>query len=223
MPRASRRTRSLWALAGLVALACAPSGAGGAAGVSGTARDANTGEPIVGAWIFQSVPSRQWTADVRRFARVAIARTDARGRFRFPDDARSLLARALPFVDETPARYHFYHPSYGLVWGREASRGGLRIEARLRDAHLRQRDALLLCTGEERDALRRTVRDVACPPNDPSRFPDGSPRATGPVDERGRRTGAWTFYRADGSRIATGTYQAGGAVGEWEFYPIDAE
>lgn len=201
--------------------------------VTGRAIDTDTGEGIADAWVFEAIPRRRAASDVRRFSDVRVARTDRDGRFSFPPRDTSFLARLFFWRARVPARYDFYHPNYGLVWGREARGDDIEIRASLRDSHLRLADAKALCTGSPSgrdgsdrvdegasvDPLREAIRADVCPPRDPSRYEDGSPRAAGPVDSFGRRTGRWTFYRRDGSVSAEGSYQDGGAVGEWVFHP----
>ena len=105
-----------------------------------------------------------------------------------------------------------------LVWGREHAG---RIVLNLRDAHLRLDDATRLCRSDATDPLHSRVRLLHCPPARPDVLENGHARATGPLDDRGRRTGAWRFFRDDGSLLAEGAYQAGAATGEWVFHPID--
>lgn len=222
-----------WRAGGAVVLVTLLAGTDVGADVGGLVIDRDTQEPIEGAYVFQAVPAASRMADVPRFDRVEVTRSDARGAFAFPDPSSvSMLSldwwRAW-LSSPRPARYHAYHPSYGLVWGREATDGRVRIALSLRDAHLRSRDAKALCAGSRPgapavdakidDALRETVRREACPPADPDRFANGRPRATGAVDARGRRHGPWRFYRSDGSLRAEGHYQAGAATGEWVFHP----
>ena len=183
--------------------------------VVGTAMDADTQEPIAGAWIFQVEGRSAIGADVPRVDRVEMTRTDSEGRFEFERPSQT------PFFGRSDSlRYVFYHPGYGLLRAR-AVRDGRRVEFRpsLRDAHLRQADATFYCTAPARDALAKKLSELACPPGVADRFPDGRPRAEGPLDDRGRRDGSWTFYREDGSIIARGEYRAGAAVGVWQFEP----
>ena len=189
--------------------------------VTGLVLDANTAEPIEYAWIFEAVPEATRGADVRTFGAVRIVSTNARGEFLFESARRSWVDSLLhPFRSTTPARYHFYHPSYGLLWGREAENGRVSFKPSLRDAHLRIADAEQFCvSGAKQDPLRNKVRSLACPPGRAARYADGSPRAQGEFDAQGRRTGRWTFFREDGSVIASGEYDAGAATGEWGFHP----
>ena len=233
-----RRSRPLprWRAGGAALVIALLAGDSVGADVAGLVIDRDTGEPIEGAFVFQAVPAASRAADVPRFARVEVARSDARGVFAFPDPSEaSMLSLAwwrAWLSSSRPPRYHAYHPSYGLVWGREATDGRVRIALSLRDAHLRSRDARALCVGARPgapevdapidDALRETVRRAACPPADPDRFANGRARATGEVDARGRRHGPWRFYRADGSLRAEGHYHAGAATGEWVFHPRPA-
>ena len=210
--RASRPARSA-ALAAALLLAASPALADDPS-ASGTVLDSRTGEAIVGAWVFEAVPGERRGSDVRRFERVRETRTDERGRFHFAPETRGWVARL--FSHATPPRYHVYHERYGLVWGRE---GAGRIELSLRDAHLRSADASQLCGTQESDALHARVRARHCPPAQPDRFADGRPRATGAVDDRGRRSGPWRFFREDGSLLAEGQYVAGAASGRWVFHP----
>ncbi len=181
--------------------------------VLGTARDANTNEPIVGAWIFQVEGRPASGADVARIDRVEMTKTDSDGRFEFGRPSRTSF-----FGRSDPPRYVFYHPSYGLVRARASEDGRhVRFRPSLRDAHLRKADAIFYCTAPRRDPMARKLFELACPPATADRFPNGRPRAEGPVDERGRRHGRWTFYREDGSVIARGEYRAGAAVGNWLF------
>ena len=185
--------------------------------VSGQAVDLDTGQPIAGAWIFEAVARGSRAADVRHFASVRVARADDAGRFAFTPRPRSWFSLLRP---EPEKRYHFYHPNYGLLWGRAAKAGRVQIRASLRESHLRQADAAQLCPNRnERDPLREKIHRLACPPADPLSYPDGTPRAVGPYDERARRIGHWTFFRSDGSVVAQGHYDAGAAIGEWSFYP----
>lgn len=185
--------------------------------VTGRVVDAATGEPIPNAWVFEAVRAERLAADVRHFRRVREVQTDADGRFRFEPAPQSLLSRLRArFSSAPPPRYHVYHPSYGLVWGREDA-GTIRLD--LRNAHLRQMDAKTLCVSEETDALHERVQSLACPPARPDEFANGRPRAEGELDRRGRRTGEWTFYREDGSTRARGRYVDGGAAGEWKYPP----
>ena len=181
--------------------------------VSGTALDANTNEPIVGAWVFQTEGRPATGADVSRIERVSMTRTDETGHFRF--DAPG---RWLPFGRSDPPHYLLYHPSYGLIRARASADGrSVRFRPSLRDAHLRQADATFYCNAPRRDAMAEKLFALACPPGIADHYADGTPRARGRRDERGRRDGTWTFYREDGSVIARGEYRAGAAVGEWRF------
>lgn len=183
-------------------------------GATGRVVDAQTGEAIVGAAIFEAIPEERLSADVRRFDDVRVTQSEADGRFRFPPRKRGAFTWF--FSSERAPRYHVYHESYGLVWGRE---GAGRIELSLHDAHLRSADARRLCQSREEDELHVTVRARACPPARPDRFADGRPRATGTVDARGRRTGPWRFFREDGSLHAQGSYVDGAADRSWVFHP----
>ena len=176
--------------------------------------DADTGEPIADAWVFEVVPAERRGADVRRFSRVRETRTDAQGRFRF-EPLSSGFFSAL-FSSKRAPRLHAYHPSYGLVWGRGTPS---TIELSLREAYLRKSDAHNLCVARQADALHERIRSLACPPARPDLFPDGRPRAEGRLDPAGRRTGWWTYYREDRSVIARGRFEAGAATGQWEFRP----
>ena len=189
--------------------------------VRGVALDANTGEPIAGAWIFAVVPGESRRADVRKFERVRRIETDAEGSFEFPPAETGVVDHVFSFFSTPRAeRFHFYHPNYGLVWGREAQDGSVTIKPSLRDAHLRQEDAKTMCLGRwAADEMRETVRSYVCPPADPTVYPNGRARAEGALDRQGRRTGPWIFRREDGSIQAVGVYEAGGAVGEWGFHP----
>ena len=187
--------------------------------VAGTALDANTKEPIVGAWIFQVEGHGASGADVPRIDRVEMTRTDAEGRFAFERRSGPRFFGHFFGRSDDP-RYVFYHPSYGLVRAHASPDGRqVRFRPSLRDAHLRQADATLSCTAPRRDALARKLSQLACPPGVADRFPNGRPRAEGPLDEHGRRTGSWIFHREDGSVIARGEYRAGAAVGAWQFEP----
>lgn len=198
-----------------LALAAGTAAATEGDGATGRVVDAQTGEAIVGAAVFEALPAERRAADVRRFDDVRVTESDAAGRFRFPPRNDGWLAAL--FSSRRAPRYHVYHESYGLVWGREAAG---RIELSLRDAHLRSADAGRLCRSREEDVLHVTVRARHCPPARPELFPDGRPRATGALDARGRRTGPWRFLREDGSLRARGHYVDGAAAGDWVFPPI---
>ncbi len=189
--------------------------------IVGSVRDADTDEPIEGAWIFETERRTRSGADVARVAGSRATRSDAAGRFSFEHSAEgfwSFLFRRRP-----ERRYVFYDPSYGLMRVRAGNDGQtVKMRPSLRDAHLRQADALAFCNRTDEDEMSRTMRELACPPSRAERFQDGSPRATGDVDEQGRRDGPWTFFRADGSVIARGVYRAGGAVGVWHFEPANS-
>lgn len=193
----------------------------GPVAVEGMARDSDTGEPIERAWIFEAVPVGTVGADLERIASIQTERSDDEGRFRFEPRPE---AKGLSMKRTYPPRYHFYHPSYGLVRGREAKGEPVEFTVSLRNAHLRQRDAAAYCSPAKRQAeaangMALKLVELGCPPADPSSFSNGQARATGPTDDRGRRNGAWTFYRKDKSIIAKGTYAAGAAVDPWAFYP----
>ena len=180
---------------------------------TGSARDADTNEPIEGAWIFEVERAKASGADVLRVKSARMTRSAADGSFRF--DAPSGLRL---FGPDYPAQYLFYHPSYGLLRARaEKNPHEVRLRPSLRDAHLRQADAIAFCTNPARDDMARKMIELACPPDLPGRFTNGQPRAQGAVDDRDRRTGLWTFFRADGSVVARGEYRMGAAVGDWRF------
>jgi len=189
-----------------------------ATAITGRVVDANTGEPIEGAWVFQVVPADRLVADVRRFERVREAQTDAEGRFRFESEAPSLLDSLLSYFSSPPRppRYHTYHDSYGLLWGRQAAG---TIELSLRDSFLHIQEAMTLCGGRGDDAFHTRVTTLACPPARPDLFPNGKRRAIGDLDKEGRRAGPWQFYREDGSIIAAGQYAGGGPVTNWRYFP----
>ncbi|MEZ4289647.1 MAG: hypothetical protein R3E53_03550 [Myxococcota bacterium] len=213
---ATRRTRAgLICLLVVTGLACAPErGADSGGAVRGHFRDADTGEPIAGAMVFEVSTRGAGGADLLRIARLRTARTDADGRFDFPPSA------AMPGL--TPRygpRYDAWHASYGLIRGREASEGTVELRASLRDAHLRQADAAALCAVRDRDELTRRIAELACPPARPDLLADRTPRARGALDAQGRRDGDWVFLREDGSVIAEGRYEAGAAIGTWRFHP----
>lgn len=212
----ARRLLVLLALALAVGIGCAQDGRSESrTPIGGTAVDANTGEPIADALIFQVVPAGRSGADVGRIASSRSTRSGAQGQFEF-DSA----SPGFTLGSSYPPRYHFYHPSYGLLRGGEARGGRVRFEASLRDAHLRQADATGLCVKAQQSDANEMVREIAalaCPPASPERFSNGQARATGDVDDRGRRIGAWRFFRSDGSVIARGTYRAGAAIDPWSF------
>jgi len=184
--------------------------------IVGSVRDADTDEPIVGAWIFETERQTHSGADVARVGRARATRSDADGRFSFARSADGLWN--FLFGRRPQRRYVFYDPGYGLVRVRVGDDGRtVTVRPSLRDAHLRQADAVMFCNQTREDEMSRTLREVACPPSRVKNFPDGSPRAVGAVDERGRRDGPWTFFRADGSVIARGEYRGGGAIGKWHF------
>jgi len=189
--------------------------------VHGSAYDQDTNEPIEGAWIFETERRPRAASDVERLGRVRMTRSDARGRFSFDERAIGFWDRLLGRYDEP--NYAFYHPSYGLLRVR-ATDTGQRVTLRptLRDAHLRQADASAFCNQVATDEMSRKMREVACPPHRVERFEGGSPRATGSLDDRGRRHGPWTFFRVDGSVIAWGEYRNGGAIGAWRYEPADS-
>jgi hypothetical protein len=197
-----------------LALSCSADGAAHAeAEIVGSARDADTDEPIAGAWIFEVHREPGLGADVLHVDHVRTTRTDAEGRFTFEAERSGLgLGRRYAPI------YHFFHPSYGLLKSR-ATDEGRRVSFRpsLRDAHLRLADATAFCRDPAVDAMAEKMRKLACPPARTARFADGRPRARGPLDDRGRRDGEWTFFREDGSVIARGHYRAGAAVGRWTF------
>lgn len=185
--------------------------------IIGSARDADTDEPIAGAWIFETQRRTSSGADVARVARARISQSDAEGRFSF--DKVSDGFWGFSFGRRRKPRYEFYHPSYGLVRVRVGSDGrSVTLRPSLRDAHLRQADAAAFCNQNAADEMSKKMREIACPASRAANFGDGSPRATGAVDERGRREGPWTFFREDGSVIAQGDYRSGGAIGRWRFY-----
>lgn len=222
------------ALLVLASPACAP-----AAGpfvleaASGRVVDEDTGEPIPEATVIE------WYQGAGRFGgpqpsyHARFARTDDEGRFSFEREiAPSLRMWAL---ETYGPRYGFYHPSYGLesetprrvssgsgTRDEEAGRAhaeALRLEGSLRRAHLRLDALQPYCAGRrEDDAAAEHLREIACPLEAHATWPSGVPRAEGPRDARGRRTGEWTFRYASGRVAARGSFRAGGAVGDWEFY-----
>lgn len=114
--------------------------------VSGIAADADTGEPIAGSHIFEVIPGKAQRADILNFSGVRSRRTNAEGVFQFQADPPSITGRMWNWLSPPRTRrFHFYHPNYGLIWGREEKDGQVRIEASLRDAHRRQADAAELC------------------------------------------------------------------------------
>ena len=188
--------------------------------VSGIAADADTGEPIAGSYMFEVIPGEAQRADILNFSGVRSRRTNAAGAFQFQADPPSITGRMWNWLSPPRTRrFHFYHPNYGLIWGREEKDGQVRIEASLRDAHRRQADAAELC-GARRAAgeLRETIRGIVCPPKTPERYANGEPCAEGPLDSKGRRKGQWIFRKEDGSIAAIGQYESGTAVGEWRFH-----
>ncbi len=191
------------------------------AAILGIAVDRDTGEPIAHAHIFEVIPGEAPRADIRKFDAVRSRQTDNDGTFRFDAESPSMAKRFGNWLSPPrEARFHFYHPTYGLIWGRESKGGQVRIEATLRDAHLRQADATGLCLARRvADELREIIREIACPPATPERYENGLSRAEGPTDSKGRRSGQWIFRREDGSIAAIGQYKLGGAVGEWGFHP----
>jgi hypothetical protein len=219
------RTATL-ALLGIVVPGCAP-----AAGpfvldaASGRVIDEDTREPIPGATVIE------WYRGAGRFGgpqpsyHARFATTDDAGRFAFPREAVwSLRMWALRTYGPT---YGFHHPSYGLETGTprrvsaddDASPGELRLEGSLRRSHLRLDALRAWCAGRrDEDAAAAHLREIACPLERHAHWPSGVPRAEGPRDARGRRTGEWTFRYADGTIAARGVYREGGAVGDWEFY-----
>jgi len=201
-----------------LALACTPiEQAIAGDSISGSALDADTNEPIVGAWVFEALRDPGHGADVFRVESAEITRTDADGRFSF-DGRRSL------FGERYPPLYQLYHPSYGLIRGRaDGEARTVDFRASLRDSHLRRADATAFCNARADDAMTAKMKSIACPPVRALRFEDGSPTATGALDEKGRRVGEWTFFREDGSTIARGYYAAGAATGTWHFEPPAAD
>ena len=216
------RTRNLGLLIGtmivMASITSIDAAAEEATAVTGRVVDANTGEPIEGAWVFQTVPADRLVADVRRFERVRETQTDAEGLFRFEPEIPGLLDSLLSyfFSPPRPPRYHTYHDSYGLLWGREAAG---TIELSLRDSYLRIQEAMTLCGGRGDDAFHTRIVTLVCPPARPDLFPNGKRRATGEFDKKGRRAGPWQFYREDGSIIAAGQYSVGGPVTHWRYFP----
>ena len=216
--RSGARVPAIGAAAATLLLGCL-SGALAEEPVIGSVRDADTGEAIVGAWIFEVFREPGSGADLIRVARARSTRSDAQGGFRFePSREGQTFGRRYPPI------YHFYDPSYGLLRVR-ATDEGRRVDVRpsLRDAHLRIADAVAFCAAPVRDAMAEKIVALTCPPAKAERFADGSPRATGDVDARGRRNGPWTFYREDGTVIARGEYRTGAAIGAWRFEPPAGE
>ena len=189
--------------------------------VGGRALDADTGEPIPNAWIFEAIPRETRGADVRRVSSARWTQTDNEGRYTFEKAKTSALGALI----KAPApRYHFYHPSYGLVRGREANETATIIRASLRDSHLRLADLLATtnCTSaqqDSRDPMALQLAKLVCPPGITDRYPNGNERARGPLDDQERRHGDWEFFREDGSLQARGSYAAGAAIEPWVFLP----
>jgi len=186
---------------------------------SGRVVDEDTGEPIEGAHVIEGWQGGGRFGEPQDAIHARFATTGPDGRFAF---AREWAGLRLWLSGGYGPVYGFYHPSYGLV--RESPRrasgdGGLLLQGSLRRSHLRRDAVRAYCHGRhEDDAAAERIREIACPVEAHDTWPTGVPRWRGERDARGRRTGTWTFLRADGSVMARGAYRAGGAVGDWEFY-----
>lgn len=205
---------------------------------SGRVVDEDTGEPIPDATVIE------WYRGAGRFGgpqpsyHARFATTDRDGRFVFE---RQIASSPRMWLLETYGPlYGFYHPSYGLETetprrvsvgeadARDArsspeapasSGGSLLLEGSLRRSHLRLDALRPWCAGRHADdAASPRLREIACPLERHAHWPSGVPRAEGPYDARGRRTGEWTFRYGSGRVAARGSYAAGGAVGDWDFY-----
>lgn len=186
------------------------------AAARGRVLDADTGEPIRGAEVFQWYRGSGPSDASRPVYHSRWTSTDEDGRFGF-ERALSPSPRMWLLRTYGPS-YGFYHPSYGLVHGGAAgTEGTLTLRGSLRDSALRLADLAPYCRGERDGRGARHLAEIACPPDARRAWPDGTPRTRGHVDERGRRTGVWTFYYENGGVAARGTYRDGAAVGRWEF------
>lgn len=184
----------------------------------GRVRDRDTGEPLRDAEVIEWYrgAGRMGGPQPELYARFA--RSDAGGRFAFPRQT-AWSARLWLLKSYGPA-YSFYHPSYGLEHGarRSPASDELLLEGSLRDSAARLEALAPWCRGEHEGRGARRIAELACPPREHERWPDGTPRARGDVDARGRRIGTWTFFYEDGTVAARGRYQDGAPLGAWEHY-----
>ncbi len=222
---AGRRAKALArpALALCAALACSPSaGPFELEAAHGYVVDADSGEPIRDALVIQSWRGGGVPGSERPVYHARVARSDRQGAFHFAREAAP-SPRMWTLRTYGP-ELALYHPSYGLVrGGRADAEGRLRLAASLRDSALRIADAESLCHDEEPDAAVQPVAGLACPPGAQARWPDGTPRAEGAFDARGRRTGGWLFRYESGHIAARGRYRRGTPVGVWEFFDRRSE
>ena len=182
-------------------------------GATGRVVDAQTGEAIVGAAIFEAIPEEHLSADVRRFDDV---RVTERGRRTVPIPAPQAWRIHLVLLERTCASLSRLSRELRPRLGTGGGGTDRAVSTRRAPAIGRRTPAL---PSREEDELHVTVRARACPPARPDRFADGRPRATGTVDARGRRTGPWRFFREDGSLHAQGSYVDGAADRSWVFHP----
>jgi hypothetical protein len=179
--------------------------------------DRDTGEPVRDALVIEWWRGAGRLGGPQPVYHARTARTDAEGRFTL---GRALAPSPRMWVLRTyPPSYGFYHPSYGLVRGGEAAPGAERVLAgSLRDSAARLEEVAPLCAGRAREAWERELARAACPLAAHERHASGVARAEGALDERGRRTGVWTFRYEDGRPAARGGYLEGGPAGAWEFW-----
>lgn len=185
--------------------------------------DQDTGEPIRGAEVIEWYRGAGSAGGPQPHYYARWTRSDREGRFAFGRAfAPSLRLWVLKTYGPT---YSFYHPSYGLEHGGGRPERNVEPEVILRGSlrHSAQRlaDLVPFCRGERSDRGARHLQQVACPPEAHTTYANGTPRATGDTDERGRRTGVWTFYYEEGKVAARGEYQAGAPRGTWEFRDRD--
>lgn len=181
--------------------------------------DQDTGEPIRGAEVVQWYRGAGTPGDEQPRYYARWTQSDPEGRFAF-ERAFAPSLRMWLLKTYGPS-YSFYHPNYGLERGArtEAHSGGdeLVMRGSLRRSAQALAEVAVLCRRPGADRGARHLAEVACPLEHHTTYPDGQPRAVGPRDSQGRRTGIWSFYYEDGSLAARGEYEAGAAVGRWEF------
>jgi len=219
-PRAMSWSRVLLALALVLAPAAAWAGPFVLPAAQGRVVDEDTGEPLAGALVVEWWQGGGRFGEPQHGVHARFAETGPDGRFALP---RRLAGPRLWLSSVDGPVYGFLHPSYGLV--RESPRAlpgdadGLLLAGSLRRSHLRLDELRPYCFGRrEEDAAARRIVETACPIDAHVTWPTGVPRREGPRVAQGRRTGTWTFRRADASVIARGAYRAGGAVGDWSFF-----
>jgi hypothetical protein len=188
--------------------------------VGGSVVDEDTGEPIAGALVVEWWKGRGRLGAPAPAVHARFATSDAAGRFVL---AGGLTPPRLWLAHVHGPVHGFVHPSYGLETASPRELPGesdaLLLQGSLRRSHLRLAALREYCTGRhDEEAGAERIVAAACPLEAHAAWPTGVPRAEGPRDERGRRTGTWTFRRADGSVAARGAYRAGGALGDWSFF-----